>query len=90
MNRVKTIEEKATEDQKKKLKDGKNYILQGSIYYCENKQNALCYIKSYEQKINAGNDPQRNAPSDHRKNLYRGDIVVAAIASPMMPAVGPL
>ncbi len=37
-----------------KLKDGKTYILQGSIYYCENKQNALCYIKSYEQKIISG------------------------------------
>jgi thiol-disulfide isomerase/thioredoxin len=34
-----------------KLKSGKDYILQGSIYYCQNKQNALCYIKSIEQKI---------------------------------------
>lgn len=36
-----------------KLQEGKNYMLQGSVYYCETKQNALCYIKSYEQKIAA-------------------------------------
>jgi thiol-disulfide isomerase/thioredoxin len=42
---------KSREMKLSKLKDGKTYILQGSIYYCENKQNALCYIKSYEQKI---------------------------------------
>lgn len=34
-----------------KLKSGQDYILQGSIYYCQTKQNALCYIKSVEQKI---------------------------------------
>ena len=45
---------KSKEMKLSKLKDGKTYILQGSIYYCENKQNALCYIKSYEQKIIPG------------------------------------
>ena len=34
-----------------KLVAGKNYVLQGSIYYCESKANSLCYIKSYEQKL---------------------------------------
>ena len=37
-----------------KLDSSKDYMLQGSIYYCEDKRNALCYIKSYEQKIVAG------------------------------------
>ena len=39
-----------------KLTSGKDYTLQGVIYYCENKKNALCYVKSYEQKIKADND----------------------------------
>lgn len=34
-----------------KLESGEDYILQGSIYYCEDKRNSLCYVKSYEQKI---------------------------------------
>lgn len=39
-----------------KLNSGKNYTLQGVIYYCEDKKNALCYVKSYEQKfeVNSG------------------------------------
>ena len=36
-----------------KLIDGEDYLLQGVIYYCEDKQNALCYVKSYEQKLKA-------------------------------------
>jgi len=36
-----------------KLASGKNYLLQGTIYYCEDKKGALCYIKSYEQNISA-------------------------------------
>ena len=28
-----------------------DYLIQGTIYYCEDKKNALCYIHSYEQKI---------------------------------------
>lgn len=36
-----------------KLLSGKNYLLQGTIYYCEEKKNALCFIKSYEQNISA-------------------------------------
>ena len=35
------------------LLEKKKYLLQGVIYYCEDKTNALCYIKSYEQKLNA-------------------------------------
>lgn len=34
-----------------KLKDEHQYLLQGKIYFCRNSTNALCYIKSYEQKI---------------------------------------
>ncbi len=39
-----------------KLESGEDYILQGSIYYCEDKRNSLCYVKSYEQKIVAVSD----------------------------------
>jgi hypothetical protein len=34
-----------------KLEEGKNYLLQSKIYFCKNSPNALCYVKSYEQKI---------------------------------------
>jgi len=34
-----------------KLKSNSRYILQGVIYYCENKANSLCFVKSYEQRI---------------------------------------
>ena len=36
-----------------KMLSGKNYLLQGTIYYCEDKPNALCYVRSYEAKIAA-------------------------------------
>lgn len=36
-----------------RLEDGKKYVVQGLIYYCEDKKNALCYVKNYEQKIEA-------------------------------------
>jgi hypothetical protein len=36
-----------------KLSSSKDYLIQGTIYYCEDKKNALCYVKSYEQKISA-------------------------------------
>ena len=39
-----------------KLNDNKDYLLQGVIYYCEDKKNALCYVKSYEQKIAVKNN----------------------------------
>ena len=39
-----------------KLESGEDYLLQGSIYYCEDKKNALCFVKSYEQEINADDD----------------------------------
>jgi hypothetical protein len=41
-----------------KLKAGNNYVLQGAIYYCQDKKNALCYVKSYEQKIITDNGAQ--------------------------------
>jgi thiol-disulfide isomerase/thioredoxin len=31
----------------------KEYLLQGVIYFCQDKKNSLCRIKSYEQKIRA-------------------------------------
>jgi hypothetical protein len=36
-----------------KMLSDKKYLLQGTIYYCEEKKNALCYIRSYEAKISA-------------------------------------
>ncbi len=39
-----------------KLKSGNRYAIQGSIYYCEDKKNALCYIKSYEQEMEGDSD----------------------------------
>ena len=39
-----------------KLSSSNDYLMQGTIYYCEDKRNALCYIKSYEQKISAGGE----------------------------------
>jgi thiol-disulfide isomerase/thioredoxin len=39
-----------------KLLKEKSYVIQGSIYYCEDKKNALCYIKSYQQNIIAQPD----------------------------------
>ncbi len=33
------------------LDSGKKYLMQGVIYYCENKYNSLCFINSYEQKL---------------------------------------
>jgi thiol-disulfide isomerase/thioredoxin len=50
-NSVKTKEMKLP-----KISSGKNYLLQGTIYYCEDKQNSLCFIKSYEQSIEAKSD----------------------------------
>jgi sugar lactone lactonase YvrE len=38
------------------LNQGNNYLLQGSIYYCEDKKNALCFVKSYEQRIDVGDN----------------------------------
>lgn len=33
------------------LKDSKVYALQGTIYYCEDKKNALCYVENFDHKI---------------------------------------
>ena len=43
-----------------KLDDSKSYILQGVIYYCEDKKNALCYVSSYEQKLKSSSDEKNN------------------------------
>jgi thiol-disulfide isomerase/thioredoxin len=43
-----------------KLKDGKYYMLQGTIYFCEDKKNSLCYIKSYEQRIEADSGEEKS------------------------------
>ncbi|MBU6338574.1 MAG: redoxin domain-containing protein [Rickettsiales bacterium] len=43
-----------------KLPSGKNYALQGVIYYCEDKQNALCYVKSYEQNVAVESDEKND------------------------------
>jgi hypothetical protein len=42
-----------------KLKNGKDYMLQGTIYFCEDKKNSLCYIKSYEQRIEADSGEEK-------------------------------
>ncbi len=39
-----------------KLDTNKKYILQGTIYYCQDKKNSLCYINSYEQEIEVDSD----------------------------------
>ncbi len=44
-----------------KLDSNKNYMLQGVIYYCENKKNSLCYISSYEQKLKSSEDEKNNS-----------------------------
>lgn len=43
------------------LDPNKKYMLQGSIYYCENKKNALCYVSSYEQKLKSSEDEKNNS-----------------------------
>ena len=42
-----------------KLKKGKKYIIQGTIYYCQDKRNALCYISSYEQELSPSKDGKK-------------------------------
>lgn len=44
-----------------KLDEAKNYMLQGVIYYCENKKNALCYVSSYQQEIKADAGEKNNS-----------------------------
>ncbi len=43
------------------LDNRKDYMLQGVIYYCENKKNALCYVSSYEQKLKSDGDEKNNS-----------------------------
>ncbi len=42
------------------LSENKKYLLQGVIYYCEDKTNALCYIKSYEQGVSVDGNEQNS------------------------------
>lgn len=48
-----------------KLQSDKKYIIQGTIYYCQDKRNALCYISSYEQEV---------VPSSKGKNVLNIEI----------------
>lgn len=34
-----------------KLSSNRQYYLQGTVYYCEDKANAICLIRSYQQKL---------------------------------------
>lgn len=42
------------------LNKNKKYIMQGTIYYCENKRNAPCYVSSYEQAIEVDDEERNN------------------------------
>ncbi|MES2676689.1 MAG: thioredoxin-like domain-containing protein [Pseudomonadota bacterium] len=42
-----------------KLSGKYKYYLQGTVYYCEEKENALCLVKSYEQKL----EPKKSGDS---------------------------
>jgi hypothetical protein len=41
------------------LKSSKKYIIQGTIYHCQDKKNALCYVSSYEQEITPARDGKK-------------------------------
>lgn len=43
-----------------KLSAKRQYYLQGTVYYCEDKTNSMCLIRSYEQKL----QPVKGAASD--------------------------
>lgn len=49
---------KAKEMKIPRLESDEEYILQGTIYFCEDKEKALCYIKSYEQRVDADSDEE--------------------------------
>jgi hypothetical protein len=38
------------------LKNSNDYVVQGVIYYCEDKKNALCYIENYEQTLQVSDE----------------------------------
>ncbi len=42
------------------LAEKKKYMIQGTIYYCQNKRNAPCYISSYEQEFEINKDEKNN------------------------------
>ncbi len=43
------------------LENGKDYLLQGTFYYCEQAKKSICKIKSYEQKIIANAKSSKNS-----------------------------
>ena len=42
------------------LKENKKYMLQGTIYYCQDAKNTPCYVSSYEQTIQINNGKKNN------------------------------
>ncbi len=61
-NLIKTFDWNLIKNDEIKLPDlqkNKKYILQGTIYFCEDKINALCFIASYEQEIEVVNDGEK-------------------------------
>ena len=43
------------------LENGKDYLLQGTFYYCEQAKKSVCKIKSYEQKIIVNRKSSKNS-----------------------------
>lgn len=41
------------------LQLGAEYVLQGTLYYCEDKEGSVCLIKSVEQELTAADDGER-------------------------------
>ena len=50
------------------LENGKDYLLQGTFYYCEQAKKSVCKIKSYEQKIIANAKSSKNSIEFEIKN----------------------
>ncbi|MDA9573475.1 redoxin domain-containing protein [Rickettsiales bacterium] len=42
------------------LQKNKNYILYGNIYYCQDKENSICFIKNYQSKISTSSTNKSN------------------------------
>ena len=50
------------------LENGKDYLLQGTFYYCEQAKKSVCKIKSYEQKIIVNRKSSKNSIEFEIKN----------------------
>ena len=50
------------------LENGKDYLLQGTFYYCEQAKKSVCKIKSYEQKIIVNRKSPKNSIEFEIKN----------------------